>query len=191
MGRFTVGINVAEGFSIQARQPADSRVDYSKLSDIITNFETGGDMQYHFYEGLIVTVVQPEIFGGDKFFMSSKFARYIWMESDYGAIPGGFTYGNNVWGGGVEYSSKTFNLVLLSKGINVTTTLDAITSELYIPNKFIPLHVTNGKVADVSIVVDTDTENTLPNSVVFDIDNMVINFKPAYPVGTYLNIKIS
>ncbi|MCK5788097.1 MAG: hypothetical protein KAH32_03815 [Chlamydiia bacterium] len=186
MGVYKGTFILGGGFEVNAGIPIDDRVDVLRLSDIIYAIEKE-DFFLKMYAGQIFKIFEPEVFGSDRVYAVSKFVNYIWRESMYGAIEDGFLYKVAIG----DYLGKTFNLCVLSDSVNVATTLDATTSDILIPKKLVPIHVLDGKVANIMIQEDGDTEFSMPNSVKFEGDYMKINVKPAYTVGTFLNIKIS
>lgn len=192
MKKYTGTFTFAGGMNIASGSPIDDRTEFDTIEaaiDFIINPMILGI--FSIYEGLVIKVTNNSPSAGDPVEIRSAGLEYIWRRGSLGIIPGGYTYPAGSVIGGIDYSGLTYNLAIFSTTSFLSHTTVIQTDSIDIARKFIPISISDSRVATVSIIEGSDEDITYPDKVTFTADTMVIHFKPAVSSGVFLNIKVS
>ncbi|MCK5788827.1 MAG: hypothetical protein KAH32_07500 [Chlamydiia bacterium] len=185
--KFNNNLIAIGGFTVQDGSPIDDRLQYTNIEAFALMLEHPTDYR-RLHDGMVVSFETSV--SGD---INDATTYYIWKESSVGLLPSGFTYpdGYQVFAG-INYNSKTYNLLLFDSTSHVTVVVADIENIVSIPIERIPYLALLNNLVTVYIKEEEDYEITLPDS--YNINYLTgmldIYVVPSYTAGTTLNIKI-
>lgn len=174
----STGINITEA------TPIDDRLIFESLADLLNKTL------------LVPSALAPVLYDGMQIFIKSPSSTYIWKESAYGALGGGYIYPPYaVDVRGQDYANKTFNFVLyesVAKYKRVFSDLGA--AGLVISKSLLPDHVLSdltSMVVNMKSSWDDFTDAQVPSHIVIGTDDITIILDPKPDLNEEFNITIS